>query len=62
MFLADWESTYHQDSSRLDPDISQTVMSKKNALQCRPFCNLIAHFISWRPNPEAIAHNAILHP
>ena len=66
--IADWESRHHQDSSSwgLDPFIFQTLMNKTLACNVDLFANRLNtkldRFYSWLPDPEAEAHNALLHP
>lgn len=62
------DSRHHQDSSSWEVrslHISD-FNEQNNRLQCRSFCKQVntklEQFISWLPDPEAIAHNALLHP
>lgn len=65
--LADWESRHHQDSSSwgLDPYIFQILMNRTIDCNVDLFANRLntklEQFISWLPDQEAIAHNALLH-
>lgn len=60
--LANWESRHHKDSSSwgLDPYIFQILMNKTIDCNVDPFANRLntklEQFISWLPDPEAIAY------
>lgn len=65
--LTYWESRHHQDSSSwgLDPYIFQILMNRTIDCNVDLFANSLntklEQFISWLPDQEAIAHNAMLH-
>ncbi|XP_061164041.1 uncharacterized protein LOC133173125 [Saccostrea echinata] len=66
--IADWETRHHKDSSSwgLDPYIFQILMNKTTDCKVDLFADRtnakLDKFISWMPDPEAVAHNALLHP
>ena len=66
--IADWESRHHHDSSSwmLNPHIFQILMSKTQMCTIDLFANRtnaqLTNYMSWFPDPEAMAVNALIQP
>jgi hypothetical protein len=66
--IADWESRHHHDSSSwmLNPHIFQILMNKTQMCTVDLFADRtnaqLTNYMSWFPDPEAIAVNALIQP